>query len=1622
MAEKGEKKEIKLKVGELTERADFGRGIARLGAKNMKTLGVQEGNIIEIKGKHSSSAIAVRAYPADAGIEIIRMDGLLRRNCGTGVNEPVSISPAEVKEAKSVTIAPARKGIVIQMGGGLMKRNLLMRPVSTGDILIPNPVVRRRRNANNIFDQIFSDEMFFAPFGDEKFIVIETSPKGIVQITEATDVELLPEATKPVEEEKMPTVTYEDLGGLHDEVQKVREMIELPMRHPELFQRLGIEPPKGVLLHGPPGCLTGEALVAIEDGRLVRIGELGKNLVPGIYVADLPVYPPAHAKAIHVYDVPETVEITTKSGRRLRMTPNHPLMTDNGWVEAEKLKEGDRVRIFNWLPCPKNYVPTDFILNEKRLVNKIKVPKIWDEKLAELVGIFVAEGSIDARRIKFTIHRDESDLRERIIFLLSDIFDAEVTERTATAKAVRRIRVANRGIWDFFRPLWTKEKIIPQEILLSPNSVAAGFLRGLFEGDGSVVKKNRNFDRAVTLKSKHRRLLEEVQILLLRWGIRSTIYHDGNENSGIRHVLKIRGKENLRKFKENIGLISKIKIEKLDTQLSSYVRKTPNEDTDFEPIRTVKKVNGWERVYDFEIPTTHAFFSNGILSHNTGKTLLARAVANEAGVTFVSINGPEILSKWYGQSLVGSEKVLVMDNGKIKRMPIEEIVRNNRTDLKVLAFDEKGNVKFSEINNVFRHKTKSKIVEVKTKSGRKIRVTDDHSLFTLEGTKLKDIKTSELMPGKSHIAVPNFIPGVEEPLTEINLFEHLKNNDHGLKVRDVQRYIKKAIKKLGREKVAKMLGISKKYSYDVVDKNIGIRISNFLELMNKAEIEINPVSFKIFTKGKSMPAKIKLDKDFCTFLGLWVAEGSYTQKGEVRISINKDELANIKKLCKKLFGDVVVYNKKGSKGRDIYICHTGLGSLLQHVFKLEHGARKKKIPEIIFSLSKENIAAFLRGYYSGDGSIYFNQHKVPTIEATTESEQLADDLMYLLLHFGIVAKTYKRTNREQKRVCLTGFDYLIKFNEIGFIDRRRNLRIRNYIEKIDKTWKRSEQIPLTPEIKNFVILSGISHWEKADSIGKDILGRAFEEDVAECGSEIAQLIENNIYWDKVAEIKEMKNEEYVYDISVNPTENFVAGFGGIFAHNSEENLRKIFEQAEKNAPGIIFIDEVDAIAPKREEVTGEVERRVVSQLLSLMDGLKSRGQVIVIAATNRPNAIDPALRRGGRFDREIEIGVPDKKGREEILQIHTRGMPLEEYVSLGKIADITYGYVGADLAAICKEAAMHALRRALPELGEIKKDEPLPEDMLKKLIVTEEDFHYAMRMVEPSAMREVLIEKPKTTWNDIGGLKDVEEALKESVEWPLKNPESFDRMGIKPPKGVLLYGPPGCGKTLIARAVANHSDANFILVNAGQLLSKWVGESEKHLREVFHRAKQVSPSIIFFDEIDALVPRRAGRSDNNVTERVVSQMLTEMSGLEDLHDVVVLAATNRPDMLDPALLRPGRFDRQILVPTPDDKSRLEIFRIHTKRMPLTKDVDIKELAKRTENFTGADIEALCREAAITSLRKNLSNDKVSREDFEEALDIVKPSVPKELNEAYERIVKKKKQEKPPEEELDSYAG
>ena len=479
--------------------------------------------------------------------------------------------------------------------------------------------------------------------------------------------------------------------------------------------------------------------------------------------------------------------------------------------------------------------------------------------------------------------------------------------------------------------------------------------------------------------------------------------------------------------------------------------------------------------------------------------------------------------------------------------------------------------------------------------------------------------------------------------------------------------------------------------------------------------------------------------------------------------------------------------------------------------------------------------------------------------------------------------------------------------------------------------------------------------------------------------------------------KAVANESDAYFITINGPEIMSKYYG-----ESEHKLREAFDEAEKNTPAIIFIDEIDSIAPKRAEVTGEVERRVVAQLLALMDGLKARKNVIVIGATNRPEALDMALRRPGRFDREIELRVPDREGRLEIFQIHTRGMPLEEDVSLDDLSGRTYGYVGADIAALCREAAMNSLRRILPEIDLEQKE--IPKEILDKLVILRSDFEDVMKEIQPSALREILFEVPNVTWDNIGGLGDVKCLLKEAVEWPLRYSESFERIGVEPPKGVLLYGPPGTGKTMLAKAIANESEANFLTVKGSDILSKWYGESEQRIAEVFKKARQVAPAIIFLDELDALAPvRGSALGEPHVTERIVNELLTELDGLEELQGVVIIGATNRPDIIDPALLRPGRFDEMILVPVPDEKTRFEVFKVHTGKMSLADDVDIDNMVKLTMDFTGADIAAVCKKAGRFAMREDINATKVKSSHFLSAIEDTGSSVSPDTMGYYEKL-------------------
>ncbi len=1203
------KSEAVLRVVEALQQ-DVSYGRARLDGQTRVELGLSPGDIIEIRGSKTTAAVVWRSHPGDEGKGIIHIDNLTRKNAGVGIGDKVTIRRAQVRPARVVTLAPAiSEDQQIQFGEGietLAKRGLLKRPVIEGDIVVvPN----------------------IALFGNAlPFSIVSSTPKNIVLINEETKIVVREEAA-PSDVAEGPIISYEDIGGLTEELQNVREMIELPLKHPELFERLGIDPPKGVLLHGAPG---------------------------------------------------------------------------------------------------------------------------------------------------------------------------------------------------------------------------------------------------------------------------------------------------------------------------------------------------------------------------TGKTLIAKAVANESGANFYTINGPEIMSKFYGQSLVGDEEILVVDDGMLVRKEIAEVVRE-RTATHAPAFDAEGNVVMGEVRGFFKHPRKSRILRVRTRGGRELRVTEDHSLFTLGPDGVRDVPTSELEPGRSYVAIPARVPFAPVPLVELDLAAALAAGDEKAVVRGdyAEQMLRDAMDAVGREEAARLLGVSTKYTYDILDKHVGVDIERFHALMDAAGLAVDTAWLEVGTKGKSLPGRLPITRDLCRFFGWWMAEGSYTNKDEVRLSLHASEIDHVAGVAERLFGPVTVY-RKNENSADVIVCSAILGRTMK-ALGFTGGSKTKRVPPFVYNLAPHHMAAFLEGYVNGDGGLN-PKARAPQVEIATESPQLADDVCHLLLFFGIVPTMYRRPDRPQRRICFADTKNLQRFQEIGFNDGAKNSAIEEYL--LEGRQSRRDRVPLSAVEE--LLGSSASAWEGLSSIGTAAVGQRLQTMPAG----LRAAIESDITWDRVESVEVLEDApEFVYDISVSPGENFIAG-GGIFAHNSEENLRKTFEEAEKNHPAIIFIDEIDAIAPKRDEVQGEVERRVVSQMLTLMDGLKGRGRLIVIGATNRPDSIDPALRRPGRFDREIEVGVPDREGRQEVLHIHTRNMPKSDDFDLDQLADATYGFVGADLAALAREAAMRALRRYLPE---IDLDRPIPTEILEKMHVTMGDFKEALKLIEPSALREFMIEVPQTTWDDVGGLGDVKQSLQEAVEWPLRYPEAFVNLGIRPPRGVLLYGPPGTGKTLLARAVAHESGANFLSVKGPEVLSKWVGESEKAVREIFKKAKQAAPSIVFLDELDSIAPRRGAYEGSHVTESVVNQLLTSVDGLESMEGVVVVGATNRPDIIDPGLLRAGRFDRLLLVPAPDEKATKEILKVHTRTMPLTKDVDFDELVPNMKGYVGSDVEALCREAAMLALREDIKAKKVKMAHFRKAIKEVRASVNEETMKYYKKL-------------------
>jgi SpoVK/Ycf46/Vps4 family AAA+-type ATPase/intein/homing endonuclease len=1855
---------IQLKVAEAFQ-DDVNKGIVRIDSGYMQKAGIRPGDIVEIVGTRKSVAIVDRAYPSDIGQDIIRMDGLIRRNAGTSIGELVSVQKAEITQAKKVTIAPAKKGLVVRAAPEIFKHGLLGRAVVKGDIVSLGGSRRRRSTlSSSPFEEIFrmlDEDMTGFGFGDLKFIIADTNPKQPVIITSETEIVFNPEAVEVSDEEKSFDISYEDVGGLSEPIRKIREMVELPLKHPEIFEALGIEPPKGILLYGPPGtgktllakavanetsshfivingpevmCVKGDTQIFTNPSGYVEAQELFKEAKGApveqgpieVIELDEPIKTYAYSGSIEPAKITHVARLTAPAftvrlsdGNEVVGSHNQPFLTyaagELVWKRLEELTQGEYVARLNEIDLPEASEPIvlqgDFAeLNGKRAFKGrnesrstwVTVPTHTSESLLEWVGLVLAEGYVGDDSIIFA--NNDPALRERYTTLLSELFDT-----SAKTYEDGRVVVYSKVLVELakFFGMAPGKKVpqVPPMLYRLPKSEVAAFVKGYFDGDGTVAITS-DYPTPIIYSASKAFLKQFQGLLQLKLGIPSKLAEHKTPLS-FMHKLTVRGHEGRQRFAQIIVPVSDMKRERL-AQL-------PTTGKEWEHIPSPKLLLAHLRanvayehyrkndfyVYEKGEFTRHAMRKLYAIAHEHSTvpsivekeyaTLMRRDIAFERIESITSEGEQELYdftvdkdsftaepylllhnSKYYGQSLPYEEPVLVLKDGRYERIPIGRIVEENMEGLETIAFDNDGNVSVQPITGLIKHERKNPLVRITTRSGRSISVTDDHSLFTLTPEGISDVKTSDLEAG-SFIATPAQLPFARDPIRSLDLLAD------GLRVRGASRFIRNARSVLGQKRTAQLLGVTQRYLYDVIGQDISVPVEGLTALADATGLELDLHTLQVTMRGRSLPAKMPITSELAEFFGLWIAEGSYMKSG-VRLSIHRDEEPYVADLCLRLFGQNTIYHKPGSHSSDIIISSAVLRHVMEHVLGFKSGARNKRIPSWVFSLSREHLSAFLRGYVSGDGSVN-SKTPAPTVELDTESPGLADDLVHLLLFFGIVPKTYGRPNRPQKRICFSDVLNLERFLEIGFIDEERNRMIATYLVNTSGKSRR-DRIPMTALPDS--IRSSLSAWSAQKSIGTEALKARFADAVPAF---------SGIDWDEVTRIEPVDDAPtYVYDISVNPSENFVAGTGGVFAHNSEANLRKKFEEAEQNAPAIIFIDEIDAIASKREEAQGEVEKRVVAQLLSIMDGLKSRGKVVVIAATNMQNQLDPALRRPGRFDREIEIGPPSKQGRLDVLKIHTRNMPgqgrihpdilqselpiyVEERVKeieaqrkkilaqaasqrdardavvaeikelesktrsseggilaeirdrilgrkqeleklkqqvetidkeaaaletrakdlvsaleslrnnqeelrsiiselqrffdvtesydpddprrhlaeygfdengsimritrlldadrldgleaevraegwkrdLEQIASVTHGFVGADLAALSKEAALIVIRRELPNLS-LHEEEPIPREQLDRLKIRYRDFLDALKIVRPSAMREVMITVPTTKWSDVAALDDARQSLTEAVEWPLKYPMAFESLGVEPPKGILLYGPSGTGKTLLAKAVANEAEANFISVKGPELLSKWVGESEKAVRQIFDKARQNAPTIIFFDEFDALAPRRGAGSDSHVTERVVNQLLTELDGLEKMTNVVIIGASNRPDIIDPSLLRPGRFDRLIHIKVPDERGRKAILDVHTKRTPLAlegldRDAFLERIAQHTDGYTGADLESLVREAAITALKRkedSLREDQppkieVTMEDFEKALETVKPSVTKETLEQYAQIEK-----------------
>ncbi len=1200
----GERKELILRVAD-APRKYANMGIAILSRETMRELGVESGDVIEIEGKKTATAVV---WPIAGGDpSVIRIDGNIRRNAGVAIDDRVKVRKTTAKEARRVVLQPTQP---VRIAGGerYLARILRGRPLTKG--------------------QIIRIDMLGSPIA---FEVVNTVPSGTVIPTLETEI-VLREAREGAE---IPRITYEDIGGLKKEIQLIREMIELPLRHPELFERLGIEPPKGVLLHGPPG--TGKTLIAkaVANETAANFYSISGPEIMSKYYGESErqlreIFEEARKSAPSIIFIDEIDSIAPKR--------------EETHGEVERRVVAQLLALMDGLEARGQVVVIGATNRVNALDPALRRPGRFDREIE--IGI----PDRDGREEILQVHTrgmplaPDVDLKE-IADLTHGFVGADLAAlcKEAAMHALRRI----------LPEIDIEAEEIPSEVMEKLEVRREDFMEALKNIEPSALRE------------------VFVEVPDVKW--------------------------------DDIGDLDNVK-------------------------RELQEIVEWPMKFPEIFGRLDTKPPKGILLFGppgTGKTMLAKAVANESESNFISIKGPEIMSKWVGESLPYDEKVFVRENGKIKRIPIGEIVENEK-DVEVISFDDEGKVEFTPISAHIPHLRTGAIKEIRTATGRKIRVTEDHSLFTFDGSEIRSVNVGTLKKG-DYIVIPRRIPSLAEEHVEVDLLEALKDEDCV--------YVRGC-----RECVPPYFKPFEPYPepyLEPFEPYFKVKARDFLNLMRISAIkyEKNRLMLSLAGGEDMLPAVLRVDEDLCMILGLWMAGGDYCADG-VRIMTDSDEILRAAEdACRRLSLSVSV-----DKG-----CLTINSKLFRLFMEKALGMKAKdserSVPEIIWSLGEREKAAFLRGYFSCEGYVRCNSRRC-LVGCSVRSEELADDLMYLLLEFGIVASIRERGNYI---IELMGAENLKRFSAIGFIDECRNRSIKSESERPNEE-SESDRIPLIGALRELV--ADVRGEFGEETISRDMLREILEEIDPDREKYYWCLVEGDICFDRVVSVRDVRyDHKYVYDISVEPTESFLAGFGGIFAHNSERAVREVFRKARQAAPCVVFLDEIDSIAPARGAgYDTHVTERVVSQLLTELDGIEELKDVVVIAATNRPDIVDPALLRPGRFDRLIYVKPPDKEARKKIFEVHLRGKPLAKDVSIDELATKTEGYVGADIAALVREAVMAAIREFFASFPPGTDREHMKE-AAKNIMIGKKHFDEAFKKVKPSASPKTLAEFEEKSQN-----------------------------------------------------------------------------------------------------------------------------------------------------------------------------------------------------------------------------------------------------------------------------------